>query len=294
MRREIGATPALVRTRRHMLCSAKARHEKVKTGRKEMGKHDAEDQQTIIPAHTWASVEEIEAYNKLFELYKRLPIPDREVLANLALFHVRASLGRILFMHKLYLKALRTHGVIMEFGVRWGQNLALLTTFRNMYEPYNLSRKIIGFDTFEGFPSVKPQDGSYDTVQEGALSVASGYERYLDELLSVHEKTAPRNHIKKYELVKGDVIETLPAYLASHPQTIISLAYFDLDLYEPTKKCLDAIRPYLSRNSVIGFDELVSEEFPGETQALKEAWGLSDFDIIRDPMSPQQSYLVMG
>jgi len=210
------------------------------------------------------------------------------------LFHVRASLGRMLFMHKLYLKALSVHGVIMEFGVRWGQNLALFTTFRNIYEPYNLSRKIIGFDTFEGFPSVNPQDGSYYTVQEGALSVASCYERYLDELLSIHEKTAPRSHVTKHELVKGNVIDTLPAYLESHPLTIIALAYFDLDLYEPTKKCLEVIRPHLSRNSVIGFDELVSDEFPGETRALKEAWSLSDFDIIRDPVSPQQSYLIMG
>jgi hypothetical protein len=36
--------------------------------------------------------------------------------------------------------------------------MALFTTLRNIYEPYNMSRKIIGFDTFEGFPSVSPQD----------------------------------------------------------------------------------------------------------------------------------------
>jgi hypothetical protein len=104
---------------------------------------------------------------------------------------------------------------------------------------------------------------------------------------------APRSQVKKHELVKGNVVETLPKYLEDHPETIIALAYFDLDLYEPTKKCLELIRPYLAKNSIIGFDELVHDEFPGETQALREAWGLSGFEIVRDPVSPQQSYLVM-
>jgi hypothetical protein len=198
----------------------------------------------------------------------------------------------MLFMYKLYLKALYTHGVIMEFGVRWGQNLVLFNTFRNILEPYNQSRKIIGFDTFEGFPSVSAQDGS--STFPGVLSVTHDYETYLGEILVAHEQLGPRSHIKKHELVKGDVVETLPAYLKDHPETIIALAFFDLDLYEPTRKCLELIRPYLAKNSVVGFDELVLEEFPGETQALKEAWGLENFEIVRDPISPQQSYLVVG
>jgi hypothetical protein len=243
--------------------------------------------------NNYASPEEIQAYTKLVEMSKHTPIPDSEILGNLGLFHVRSSFSRMLFMHTLYLRALRTHGVIVEFGVRWGQNLALFTTFRNIYEPYNMSRKIIGFDTFEGFPSVHPQDGSSQAVHVGSLSVTPGYDSYLGEVLSAHEHLGPRGHIKKHELVKGNVIDTLPAYLAKHPETIIALAYFDLDLYEPTKKCLELIKPYLAKNSVIGFDELLLGEFPGETQALREAWGLSNFEIIRDPMSHQQSYLVM-
>lgn len=120
------------------------------------------------------------------------------------------------------------------------------------------------------------------------------YESYLGELLTTHEQLAPRSHIKKHLLAKGNVMETLPAYLAAHPETIIALAYFDLDLYESTKKCLELIRPHLAKNSIVGFDELALEEFPGETKALQEAWGISNFEIIRDPISPQQSYIVAG
>lgn len=249
---------------------------------------------TVAPVKTWASDQERECYQELRELNRTSPIPDQEVLANLSLFLVRVSLGRMLFMHNLYRQILGTHGVIMEFGVRWGQNLALFTTLRNLYEPHNQTRKVIGFDTFNGFPSVAPEDGDSASAQVGAYGVTAGYEDYLGRVLSAHERLAPRSHIKKHELVKGDVVETLPAYLEQHPETVISLAYFDLDLYEPTRECLELIRPYLARNSVVGFDELVSEEFPGETQALREAWGLSDFHLVRDPVSSQQSYLVMG
>jgi len=249
------------------------------------------NEQTITPGKVYASTEEVQAYAKLLELSKRSPIPENEFIANLGLFYVRGSLARLLFMHKLYLAALGTHGVIMEFGVRWGQNMALFTTFRNIYEPYNHSRKIIGFDTFEGFPSVSPEDGPSPFARPGTLSVTPHYVTYLTELLSTHEQLGPRSHLQKHELVKGDVIETLPRYLEDHPETVIALAFFDLDLYEPTKKCLEVIRPYLAKNSIVGFDQLVLNEFPGETQALREAWGL-DFEIVRDPVSPQQSYLV--
>jgi hypothetical protein len=241
---------------------------------------------------TYASNDEAAAYSKLQELMKTSPLPPREFHANLGLFMNRASLARILFMHDLYLKALNTHGVIMEFGVRWGQNMALFTTMRHIYEPYNMSRKIVGFDTFEGFPSVAAQDGDFDGLKVGGLNVTPNYETVLTDILSTQERLAPRNHIRKFELAKGDVNDTLPRYLEQHPETIIALAYFDLDLYEPTKRCLELIRPYLAKNSIVGFDELVLAENPGETLALREAWGTVGYRICRSTISPQQSYVV--
>ena len=248
----------------------------------------------IIHEGSYATDQERAAYDTLLDLSRRSPLPHKDILANTGLHTVRITFARMQFMYQLYLKALRTHGVIMEFGVRWGNNLALMTTFRTIHEPYNLSRRIIGFDTWKGFPSVRREDGTAHAAQVGALGVTPGYETYLSELLTAHEQLAPRSNIKKHELVKGNVMETLPKYLKDHPETIIALAYFDMDLYEPTKKCLELIRPHLVKNSVVGFDELALAEFPGETQALREAWGIENFAIHRDPISPQQSYIVVG
>jgi hypothetical protein len=84
---------------------------------------------------------------------------------------------------------------------------------------------------------------------------------------------------------------TLPKFLIDHPETIIALAYFDFDLYKPTKFCLEAILPYVTKGTVIAFDELNCPEFPGETLAVREVLGLSRYAIHRESSNPLMSYI---
>ena len=84
------------------------------------------------------------------------------------------------------------------------------------------------------------------SIRKGTLNVTKNYDLYLNKLLLSHEKLAPRDNLKKFQLVKGDIIKTLPQYLKDNRQTIISLAFFDLTLYQPTKRTLNVIKPYLS------------------------------------------------
>jgi hypothetical protein len=112
-------------------------------------------------------------------------------------------------------------------------------------------------------------------------------------VLAYHEAESPLSHLKKYEIVKGDAAETLERYLQEHPETIIALAYFDLDLYEPTKRCLELIRDRITRGTVIGFDELNWPTFPGETLAVKEVLGLDRYAIRRSATNPTPSYVVV-
>ncbi|REJ84078.1 MAG: crotonobetainyl-CoA--carnitine CoA-transferase [Bacteroidetes bacterium] len=230
---------------------------------------------------------------ELLDLFNESPIPDEELLRNLGLYLNPADLRKFLFMNDMYTKNISVHGVIMEFGVRWGQNLSLLQSLRSIYEPFNYSRKIIGFDTWEGFPSVHEKDGKEENIQKGGYSVTRNYETYLQKLLRNLEKESPLDHMQKFELVKGDAIKELDKYLIAHPETIISMAYFDFDIYEPTKKCLELIRPHLTKGSVIGFDELNQPKFPGETVALREAFGLDRYKIQRSPYSHYQSYIII-
>jgi hypothetical protein len=153
---------------------------------------------------------------------------------------------------------------------------------------------VVGFDTFEGFPSVHAKDGGHGMMVEHGLATGEDFVAELRTILGERRGLDPLPQLQRCELVQGDVTETLPAYLKANPGTIVALAHFDLDLYAPTKAGLEALRPYLTKGSIVAFDELNSAMSPGETEALREAWGLDRYAIRRSPLhSGQGSYLVI-
>lgn len=224
-----------------------------------------------------------------FDLFKHNPIPPYEMLNNLGLFINRQTLSRILFMNNLYQKVLNTHGVIIEFGVRWGQNLSLFSNFRGMYEPYNYSRTIYGFDTFSGFPEIDVKDGN--SVKTANYSVTENYKEYLTKILEYHQNESPISHINKFQLIEGNASQTIKTFLEEKPEIIISLAYFDFDLYQPTKDCLQAILPYCTKGTILAFDELNCQYFPDETVAVRELLDLTKYRLQRDTQNPYCSYI---
>jgi len=229
---------------------------------------------------------------RMLEVYRNSPIPDDETLGNLGLFIPKTEMSRLLYIGELYQRILDVHGVIMEFGVRWGHNMAIFEAFRGIHEPFNWIRKIVGFDTFEGFRAVSKKDGDAEIIEEGSFGVTENYQDYLEQLLALREAEGVQLDMKRFELVKGDASETVPKYLEDHPETIISLAYFDFDIYQPTRDCLEAIRGHLTKGSVVAFDELNHHDFPGETIALKEVFGLDRYKLIHSPFSSARAYFV--
>lgn len=246
-----------------------------------------------IKAKWNASADELSNRERLFKLFKECPIPENELLMNLPLFINRQNLSQIMFVNELYKEIVDVHGIIVEFGVRWGRDLCLFESFRGVYEPFNHNRKIVGFDTFEGFPSINGKDGQADIISVGAYNVTKEYEKYLELILECHEHESPISHRKKYQLIKGDAMVKIEEYLNDNPETIIALAYFDFDIYEPTKKCLEAIKGHLTKGSVVGFDQLNNHDYPGETLAFKEVFGLDAYKIVKSQFSPTQSYIII-
>ena len=239
------------------------------------------------------STNELKLRDSFYDLYKKNPIPREQVLSNLGLFLNSKNLSRILFFDHLYKLNLDTQGIVMEFGVRWGQNLSIFSALRGIYEPFNRHRKIIGFDTFKGFPSIHSKDGKSILMKKGQLDLTKNYELYLEKILQSQEIDNPMAHLKKFKICKGDATKELSKYLKNNPETIVSLAYFDLDLYKPTKKCLEIIKSRLVKGSVIGFDELNDPDSPGETLALKEAIGLNNIRLKRYKFASRVSYFIV-
>jgi len=252
-----------------------------------------EIRKTQLGSLDFSDDKEFKAREEMLNLLKTTPIPDDELLANLGLYLNSKNLSRIMAMIHLYEQIIDTMGVVMEFGTRWGQNMAIWSSLRGIYEPYNRHRKIIGFDTFNGFPAISEEDGDSQLMKPGNLSLPVNYDQYLDELLSAQEVDNPLSHIKKFEILKGDAIQTLPKYLDENPQTIISLAYFDFDIYEPTKRCLKQIKDRLVKGSIVAFDELNDKDSPGETVALMDAIGLNNIRLEKYRYASRVSYFIV-
>ena len=246
-----------------------------------------------IDIKDYASISEEQGRGGLLDLLKNNPIPDEQLLANIQLFIDSKNLSRILFMNELYKMAVDVQGVVMEFGTRWGPNAAQFTALRSIYEPFNRHKKIIAFDTFKGFPSVEKEDGISDLMVPGQLELPDNYELFLEKVMHLQESVNPLSHIKKFEVVKGDAIIKLAEYLESHPETIVALAYFDFDIYKPTKDCLDLIASRVTKGSVIGFDELNDPDSPGETTALMESFGLRNISLKRYRYASRVSYFIV-
>lgn len=144
-----------------------------------------------------SSTKENETRTEFYKLFEKCPIPKDQLLNNIGLFTRRQVLSRIIMLNELYKKIIHLHGIICEFGVQWGNNLALFESFRGMYEPYNHNRKIVGFDTFEGFLGNDQKDGNSKIIEKGAYATTKDYECYLEEILTYHEFESPISHIKK-------------------------------------------------------------------------------------------------
>ena len=202
-------------------------------------------------------------------------------------FAPKRSLARFLCRHELFQKVLHVNGAIVECGVLNGAGLFTWAQLANIYEPVNYNRRVIGFDTFDGFPSVSDADGGGWAVGDLCGEGRTELER------SVAKLDAERHlaHLPLVELVEGDFLKTGPAYLEANPHLLVSLLYLDFDLYEPTRAALELFLPRMSRGAIVAFDELNCPGFPGETQAMLEMLDLRRHALRRFPTDPWISYI---
>lgn len=251
------------------------------------------DKKLIYQLQSHAQESQKLARESLRTLFEQTPLPDEHLLVNLGLYQRSSLVAKLLYINELYQHIIQIPGVIMEFGVWWGQTLVQFENLRAVYEPYNYTRKIIGFDTFKGYPNPDKRDGNSELVKAGQYAVSKNYIDYLSAILSCHEAENTMSHIKKYELIKGDASKTINAYLSQHPETVIALAYLDMQLYKPTKTVLEKICPYLIKGSVIAMDELNCPDFPGETMAFKEVIGLNKYKVYKSKFLPDRTYFII-
>lgn len=180
-------------------------------------------------------------------------------------------LGNILAHYELYKKIIELPGDVIELGVFRGGTLIQFCTFRELLENER-SRKIVGFDIFDEFPSVAKVESDISWVENWNEEYNDDFTKKEDIEQSLHHKK-----IENVELVKGDILETVDEYLKREPHTRIALLHIDTDVYEPSKHGLEKLFDRVVKGGIIAFDDYATVE--GETLAVEEFLKKYDYDI---------------
>ena len=201
----------------------------------------------------------------------------------------RLMVSLLLTRIKMFEKIVDVQGSIVECGVHRGNSLMAYYHLSSILEPAAYKREIIGFDSFEGFPSISINDLASTPI--GGMKDVN-YEQ-LCEWITLQDKNRSIGHIPKVNLVKGDACQTIPEYVSSNPHLIVAFLFLDFDLYEPTLAALKYLLPLVPKGGLVGFDELADPTWPGETVAFKEVLKLSNIKLKKFYFDAHISYYIV-
>lgn len=195
-----------------------------------------------------------------------------------------SRISKILAHYELFKMALPLPGAIVECGVFKGASLSRFAMFRELFG-HPSTKKIIGFDIFGRFPQMDyDEDKPYlqhfiDLAGEESIS-----KDQLVEVLTI------KGVNKNVELVKGNILKTVPDYVKFHPELKISLLNLDTDVYEPAVTILEELYPRLVKGGILILDDY--GVFPGETKAVDDYFQGKDYKIHKFPFASTPCYLV--
>lgn len=217
--------------------------------------------------------------------WSKSPMSTLEKLSSFPKYVDRTALSRLIVKNEIFKRVVGVQGSIVECGVHFGGGLMTWANLSALYEPLNHRRRIIGFDTFSGFPSIHAADQKGKSEQAIVGGYSGGSDEDIMEAAALFDQGRSLSQIPKVEIVKGNFMETCEKYLEDNQHLVISLLYLDFDIYEPTKHALEKLLPRVTKGGIVAFDEVHVEEWPGETQALHDVIGISNTRLERMPFS---------
>lgn len=193
-------------------------------------------------------------------------------------------LSKILAHYELFTRALPLAGALVECGVFKGASLVRFAMMRELLSsPFQ--KPIIGFDTFGPFPetSFAPDQEARQRFVGGAGAESISVEQ-LQQVL--RNNGCGRN----VRLVAGDITETVPRFVAEHPELRISLLNLDTDVYEPAVTVLEHLYPLVVPGGIVMLDDY--GVFPGETKAVDDYFHGRKVRIQKLPFSMSPAFVV--
>jgi hypothetical protein len=226
-------------------------------------------------------------------LFEANPSSWETKLENFPKYVRRQNLTRFLALYELFKRVLPVKGSVIEGGVHNGFGLMTWAKLSAILEPVNLTRRIYGFDTFEGFPGLAAEDRAPASEHVRPGDLAADVHDELSQLIEVYDGSRFLGHVAKVRMIRGDACQTIPAFVAENPHLLVSLLFLDFDLYEPTRIALEHFLPRMPRGAVLAFDELDNPLWPGETLAMLEQHAKRPLRLERLEFDPYIGFAVL-
>jgi len=210
----------------------------------------------------------------LEQLFSTTELTTFELFRNFPAFTPRFNIARFLAHYEIFKRIVDVPGVIVDLGVYRGSSTFTWAKLCEIFCATDIRKTVFGFDTFEGFTKISPEDGPENPEQDVISSGYFGGTSIISDLNLAREAMNQDRHLRhkdRIEFIKGDVCDTIPSFLKSKGDGLrISLLNLDLDLYEPTKVALNNFVPHMSKGGIIIIDEYAVDTFGGETKAVDE------------------------
>jgi len=231
------------------------------------------------------------------EIFEKYDGRILDKLNNFEKYVRRQPLARFLARYEFFKLIKYVKGSIVECGVHYGGGLMAWAKLSSILEPYAIHRKVIGFDTFEGFPDVSEEDqGQYEnsSLKKGGFDTDLDIYNELLDVICEYDENRFLNQYSKINIIKGNAIETIPKFIQDNQHITVALLFLDFDLYEPTKVALENFINRIPKGGIIAFDEVNNQFWPGETKAVLEIFnGLNALELRKFDFDPNISYAVL-
>lgn len=166
--------------------------------------------------------------------------------------------------YELFKMVIDLPGDIVEGGVFQGTGALYWARLIQVYNPQS-RRKVVGFDTFEGYPGT--MTGSQDIKSSESFIEETQYNKITPEGIMKIAESLGLDH--RIELVKGDATVTIKDYIKRNPGFRVALLNLDFDIYEPTLSALQNLYPLVVPKGLVVFDEYAVHEW-GESNAADD------------------------
>lgn len=221
---------------------------------------------------SYSPAESVDARMQIFQLMNTYEATDEEKERSLGLFLRGSLMARIFAIADIYKQIVDIPGAIFDIGTWRGQTAVVCENLRAIFEPLHFNRRIVCFDTFEGYKGFSDKDKATALHKDGTYALSgTDYAEFLRQLLSLHEQANAMGHNHgKHKVIAGDCRKTIPDFFEASPNEYVALAFFDVNSYEPTWQAFEHVWAHLVPGGIAAFWQLTRNTIPAEARVYSE------------------------